>query len=110
MSEPLTEIIRIQLQDDAESAAVTKDAWTGLIKAMGGAVPVTSGMSLNLKERVFMGTMGWKSLEVCRHGWTWLSITKGLPVPGKNIGSFASQHRIDQASRPGRVFFHFNQG
>ena len=39
---PLTEIIRIQLKVDAESAAVTKDAWTDLVKAMGSAVPVTS--------------------------------------------------------------------
>jgi hypothetical protein len=67
VSAPLTEIIRGQLKDDAESAA---DAWTGLVKAMGSAVPVTSGMSLNLKDGVFMGTIGWKSLELCKHGST----------------------------------------
>ncbi|KAJ8100813.1 hypothetical protein POJ06DRAFT_253748 [Lipomyces tetrasporus] len=64
VSAPLTEIIRIQLKDDAESAVVTKDAWTVLVKAQGSAVPVTSGTSLNLKDGVFMGTIGWKSLEV----------------------------------------------
>ncbi|KAF4633876.1 hypothetical protein G7Y89_g4245 [Cudoniella acicularis] len=64
VSTPLTEIIRIQLKDDAKSAAVTKDAWTVLVKAMGSAVPVAGGTSLNLKNGVFMGTIGWKSLEV----------------------------------------------
>ena len=73
MSAPLTEIVRIQLKDDAESAAVTKDAWTVLVKAMGGVVPVTSGMSLNLKDGVFMGAVGWKSVEVCSHEWTCMS-------------------------------------
>lgn len=70
VSEPLTEIIRIQLKDDAESVAVTKDAWTALVKAIGGAVPVAYGPSLNLKDKVFMGTIGWKSFEVCIDGWS----------------------------------------
>ncbi|KAK9244290.1 hypothetical protein V1506DRAFT_515425 [Lipomyces tetrasporus] len=64
VSAPLTEIIRIQLKADAESAVGAKDAWTVLVKAMGCAVPVISGTSLNLKDGVFMGTIGWKSLEV----------------------------------------------
>lgn len=66
VSAPLTEIIRIQLKDEAESAAMAKDAWSVLVKSMGNAVPVTCGISLNLKEGVFMGAIGWKSFEVCR--------------------------------------------
>jgi len=65
-SAPLTEVIRVQLKDGAESAA---DAWAVLVKTLSSDVPVTSGTSLNLKDGVFMGTIGWKNLEVCKHAW-----------------------------------------
>ena len=65
LSAPVTEVVRIQFKDDAESAAVAKDAWTGLVKALGKGVPVSSGTSLNLERETFLGTIGWKSLEVC---------------------------------------------
>ena len=62
---PLTEIIRIQLENEAESTVRAKDAWSTLVKSMGGDVPVTSGTSVNLKDGVFMGAIGWKNFEVC---------------------------------------------
>jgi hypothetical protein len=58
------EVIRIQLGDDPKSAAETGDAWSAFVKAMDGATPVTSGVSVNLKEKMYMGSIGWKSLEV----------------------------------------------
>jgi hypothetical protein len=62
----ITEVIRIQLKDGKAAATVVRDAWRVLVNAMGSAVPVTNGTSLNLKDLVFMGTIGWESLEVCR--------------------------------------------
>jgi hypothetical protein len=59
------EVIRINLGDDPKSAAVTGDAWSAFVKAMQGVAPVTSGVSVNLKGKVYIGTIGWKSLEVC---------------------------------------------
>lgn len=70
VSAPLIEILRVHLKDNAESAAATKDGWTAFVKAVGKSLPVISGMSLNLKNRVFMGMIGWESLEVCKPGWT----------------------------------------
>ena len=64
-SASLTEIIRVKLTEDSKSAVVVEESWTHLARALGTTVPVTSGTSLNLKEKVFMGTIGWNSLEVC---------------------------------------------
>lgn len=61
---PITEVIRIQLKDGAASVAVVKDSWKVLVKAMSSDVPVAGGTSRNLSDLVFMGTIGWESLQV----------------------------------------------
>ncbi|KAE9373351.1 hypothetical protein N431DRAFT_557480 [Stipitochalara longipes BDJ] len=62
-SAPVMEIIRVKLIDDPKPALVAEQSWAFLVKACGSSLPVTSGTSLNLKDKVFMGTVGWKSLE-----------------------------------------------
>jgi len=58
------EVIRINLGDDPNSVATVGEAWSNFVNAMLGVAPVTSGMSVNLKDKLYMGTIGWKSLEV----------------------------------------------
>ena len=47
VSTPLTEIISIQLNSNADLTTMNKEAWIELVVAMGSDVPVTSGTSLN---------------------------------------------------------------
>ncbi|PMD41586.1 hypothetical protein L207DRAFT_528198 [Hyaloscypha variabilis F] len=63
-SAPVMEIIRVQLTEDPQSAMAARESWKALVNAIGPALPVTSGTSLNLKDKVLMGTVGWNSLEV----------------------------------------------
>jgi hypothetical protein len=65
-SAPVMEIFRVQLTEDPQSAMAARESWKALVNAIGPALPVTSGTSLNLKDKVLMGTVGWNSLEVCR--------------------------------------------
>jgi hypothetical protein len=76
MSAPLAEIFRLQLKDDENSIAVAKNAWKELVNTISSCVPVICGTSLNLQERVFIGAIGWKSLEVCGHKRTLMSIAE----------------------------------
>jgi hypothetical protein len=62
----VTEVFRVKIPSGAQLAIVTA-AWERLIaatKASNGIVETLSGTSLNLEEELFVGVLGWSSLDV----------------------------------------------
>ena len=65
---PLTAVLRTSIrgQEDAEAA---KNVWSDLAKQIGGeAEGIAHGPSVNLDEELYMGVLGWGSMEVSPRG------------------------------------------
>jgi hypothetical protein len=64
---PLTIIVRTTIKDPGNREAAGK-VWSGLVKDIGGeAKGFTHGASVNLEEELYLGVLGWESMEVGSH-------------------------------------------
>jgi hypothetical protein len=66
-SAPIIEVFRISLEDVTKEIEVKK-AWKVLVNALvhtGASMPQMSGKSVNLADSLYLGVLGWESLEVC---------------------------------------------
>lgn len=66
-SAPLMEVIRIKFSGNVDDLGAIENAWAelvnGIAKESSNPPSVTHGRSLNVPESLFLGTVGWESLE-----------------------------------------------
>ncbi|PQE20558.1 hypothetical protein CJF30_00001900 [Rutstroemia sp. NJR-2017a BBW] len=59
---PVSEVFRIKIHGDQAKEATARAEWENFTKKLNGK-KVLSGVSINLEERLFLGIVGWESLE-----------------------------------------------
>lgn len=61
---PVTAILRTSIKDSSNKEAAER-VWNELVKDIGSeAKGVTHGASVNLEEKLYLGVLGWESMEV----------------------------------------------
>ncbi|PQE28709.1 hypothetical protein CJF32_00003911 [Rutstroemia sp. NJR-2017a WRK4] len=59
---PVSEIFRIKISGDQAEETTARAEWENFTKTLNGK-KVLSGVSINLEERLFLGIVGWESIE-----------------------------------------------